>query len=120
MDFHCNRIQKAKRQYRCRATGAIIKPGDKYYYLCGNCEGDFYHVRMHHAVYPIYEKLNAYHWNNEEEGLYFDEVLTVLSEDRTRYYPNKNFLRNLVYSRKIAKLDGVPEWFVKKITQESK
>lgn len=113
MDFHCNRIQKAKRQYRCWATGAIIKPGDKYYYLCGNCEGHFYHLRMHHSVYPIYEKLNFDHWV-KDEGLYFDEVLTALSEDLDKSYPNKNFLRNLGYSRKIAKLEGVPEWFSKK------
>jgi hypothetical protein len=127
MDFHCSRIQKAKRQYRCYSTGALIKPGDKYYYLCGSNEGDFYSLRMHFSVFPVYSKLNSDYWRNNHEALYFDEVLTQLQENppRVNIYKNgqyvdshnKNFLRNLGFARRIAKLEGVPGWFSHKFTK---
>lgn len=129
MDFHCSRIQKAKKPYRCDSTGALIKPGDWYYYLCGVGEGDFYTARIHISVYPIYEKLNLEHWENWSEGLYFDSLLDTLRRKETviecyktgklKIRPDKNFLRNLGYARKIAKLEGVPEWFVKKFPKKN-
>lgn len=126
MDFHISRIQKAKKPYRCCSTGAWIKPGDQYYYHVGVYEGDFGVDRMHSEIYKIYQKINEDYYKNNQESMYFDSILDYLSNNKTfvyNYYgmkkKNKNFLRDLGYARRIAKLDGVPEWFRNKFTISS-
>lgn len=118
MDFHCEKKQRAKKLYRCHSTGALIKPGDEYCYHVGVYEGDFGADRMHFDVYKIYEKLNKDHYNNNGDYLCFNEVIDALVESsRDNSKANKSFLRNLGYARKIAKLDGVPEWFKNKFAK---
>lgn len=128
MDFHCEKIQRAKKSYRYHSTGALIKPGDQYYYLCGVYEGDFYTCRMHTDCYKIYEKLNNDYWKYYNEPLYFDNLLdclynitrhTYTNKYRDKVQKNKNFLRNLAYARRIAKLEGVPGWFVNKFSKKN-
>ena len=120
MDFHCEKIQRAKKSYRCHSTGALIKPGDQYYYLCGVYEGDFYTCRMHKDVRYVLEKLNRSLWDKKEDGLCFNEVIDALVESsRNNSRRNKDFLRNLAYARRIAKLEGVPGWFSDKFSKKN-
>lgn len=126
MDFHVSRIQTSKKPYRCHSTGARINPGDRYYYLVGVYEGDFGVDRMHLEAYKVYQKVNSDYCNNNREFLCFNDLLEYLTTNNNTKYnyngsrvKNKNFLRDLGYARRIAKLEGVPGWFTNKFSKKN-
>ncbi len=44
-EFYRSQIRKARKQYKCQECGEPIRPGDKYEYTSGKCDGDLFNHR---------------------------------------------------------------------------